>query len=212
MSVWTAGYQCQPLPSSPFIEKQLQRFGKQRFKLLTTSSFLTVIVKKNGGRKCGTTQEREGSKAKEVLREAKGQTYAPFLARWQNDDVYRASQVEKLVAQTKKVIRMDERALADHHYQLTRQELCRYRQNWTNRRNTGGTSPQGKNSGKNQSCTCRSYDPASQNPNRGRRRSSSSKRGEHGGAMICGTPDRLGAKIHGVSGVIRHPNSLCTEH
>ena len=51
------------------------------------------------------------------------------------------------------------------------------------------------------------HNPVSQNPNRGRRRSSS-KRGEHGGAMICGTPDRLGAKIHGVSGVIRHPDSL----
>ena len=63
------------------------------------------------GRKCGTTQERKGGKAKEVLREARGQTYAPFLERWQNDDVYRASQVGKLVGQKKKVRRMEECAL-----------------------------------------------------------------------------------------------------
>ena len=64
------------------------------------------------GLKCGTTEEQqEGGKAKEVLREARRQTCAPFLERWQNDDVYRASQVGKLVGQKKKVRRMEECAL-----------------------------------------------------------------------------------------------------
>ena len=155
-----------------------------------------------------------GGKAKEVLREARGQTYAPFLARWQNDDVYRASQLKNWLHRRKRSY-----VWTNELWQTTVIN-CRGK-------NCGGTDKMGLTQKKywwnlatrqefrkelELHLQVVPHHPASQNPNRGRRRSSSSKRGEHGGAMDCGTPDRLGAKIHGVSAVIRHPNSLCTEH
>ena len=155
------------MPTSA-IEKQIQRFVKQRFELLTTSALLTVSGQKVGGRKCGTTEEQqEGGKAKEVLREARRQTCAPFLERWQNDDVYRASQVEKFVGQKKKVRRMDECALLTTVIKLRGKSCGGTDKNWTNTEEilvetcnkTEFTSfrSSSSDSGKNQICSCRSY-------------------------------------------------------
>ena len=61
-------------------------------------------------------------KRKKFFAKPKGKLMHHF---WQDGRMMMCTEhlkVEKLVAQTKKVIRMDERALADHHYQLTRQD------------------------------------------------------------------------------------------